>query len=88
MLPINDARFAALRGLGFTGATNDMLLAYLQDGGATSGSLNDAWLEWLAIVFPTGTGQKNDSWYGYLGSLGYTGSLNDREQQYWNALIP
>ena len=30
MLPINDARFAALRGLGFTGATNDMVLAWLK----------------------------------------------------------
>jgi len=27
--------------------------------------------------------QRNDWWYEYLGSLGYTGQLNDRELAYW-----
>lgn len=29
---------------------------------------------------------RNDWWYAYLGSLGYTGNMNDRELQFWAAL--
>jgi hypothetical protein len=30
---------------------------------------------------------RSDWWYAYLGSLGYTGNMNDRELAYWEALF-
>ena len=51
-------------------------------------SLPDAWNSFLALQLgAAATGQRNDDWYGYLGSLGHTGSLNDRELQYWLSQI-
>jgi len=84
MATLNDSRFESLRGQGFTGATNDMVLQWLQAGGATSGAISDAWREFLDTL-GFSTGQRNDDWYAYLGSLGYTGSLNDRELQFWES---
>lgn len=47
-------------------------------------SLPDAWSTFLALQLGSAaTGQRNDDWYTYLGSLGHTGSLNDRELQFW-----
>lgn len=82
MPTLSDARFDSLRGQGFTGATSDMVLQWLQANGATSNATPDAWEEFLDAQGFT-YGQRNDSWYAYLGSLGYEGALNDRELQFW-----
>lgn len=86
----SDARYAALVAQGFTGHINEMLLAWLQDSGATSNQLTDAWLE--AITFLSEVkGQRNDGWYDFLGSLGFSGALPERENDFWNnggILIP
>jgi hypothetical protein len=84
MATISDARFDSLRGQGFTGATSDMILQWLQANGATSAAIPDAWAEMLAAN-GFAYGQRNDSWYEFLGSLGYTGNLNDRELQFWES---
>jgi hypothetical protein len=86
---VNDKMFAALRGLGFTGAVPDMLLEYYQANGATSPALPDAEREFLLAVYPAGTSkQVSDLWFGYLRSQGYTGSVSDMLLQYWTALAP
>lgn len=85
---INDAKFAALRGQGFTGAQPDMTLAWLQANGAVSDNINDAWQEMLLakIATPPGTSyQRNDFWLHLLGEQGYTGQLNDRALAFWEA---
>ena len=84
MTALADAKFAKLRGLGKTGAINDMTLAWLQDGGATSPQITDAWVEWLAIQGFT-TGDRNTDWFAYLRSQTHTGALNDMELQFWSA---
>ncbi len=85
MSTLSDARFDALRGQGFTGATSDMLLQWLQANGATSDAIPDAWEEMLTSNgYPYG--QRNDSWYAMLASLGFdTGAMNDREKAFWEA---
>jgi len=56
MPALTDVRFAKLRGLSHTGSTSDMLLQWLQANGATSPSISDAWIEYLAAAGfgPTG----------------------------------
>jgi hypothetical protein len=86
MTAMVDCRFAALRLLGHTGTTSDMLLAWLKaEGGATSDSVNDAWVEMLTVQgFPLSTyGSVQDAWWALLRSLGYTGSLADMEKDFW-----
>ena len=80
------SKFEKLRSLGYTGSINEMTLAWLHDNGASSPSLPDAWIEYLAIVYPQGSGNRTDDWYNYLGSLGYTGAISDREAEFWTAL--
>ena len=36
-------------------------------------------------VTTIGPFHRNDNWYAYLGSLGHTGSMNDRELQFWES---
>jgi hypothetical protein len=85
MATVSDAKFAALRAQLHTGAMPDMTIQWLQAAGATSSATPDAWEEMLAIklVTPPPTGQRNDDWFAYLGVLGYTGQLNDRELDFW-----
>lgn len=80
-----DEKFAALRAAGHTGSTSDMILQWLQAGGATSNSVSDAWREWLDIKLFT-SGNLNDDWFAYLRGAGHTGALNDMELQFWEAL--
>ena len=82
MAHINDLRFNWLRGEGYTGSVDDMLLQWLRDNGATSGNINDAWREFLAEQ-GFDSGNYTDDLYAYLGSLGYTGALTDRIYQWW-----
>lgn len=83
MTTLVDARFDALRTQLFTGATSDMLLQWLQANGATSDAVPDAWREML--VAKGQNPDRNTGWFDLLGSLGYTGSLNDRELAFWEA---
>ena len=80
-----DERFDALRTQLFTGSTSDMILQWLQDSGATSGSVADAWREMLDIVLAAPTGNQNDDWFYLLGTEGHTGQINDREYAFWLA---
>jgi hypothetical protein len=80
---LNTARFNALRAQLFTGATNEMLVAYLNAHGATSKNLSTAWFQALRAV-PL-TGHRNDMWFARLRSKGYTGSILDMEKQFWTA---
>lgn len=78
MATINDCKFNALRTLGFTGAINDMELAWLQSLGATSGQVNDAWLE------VAGAGQFNDQVMAYMITEGAVGDqFNDVKLDFW-----
>lgn len=91
MATLTDARFDALRALGYTGATSDMLLQWLQANGATSPSVPDAWVEMLAIKVLSGfTGSRSTDWPALLTTLGYgtiSGSdqVNDMELAFWEA---
>lgn len=85
MATLIDARFDALRAT-YTGAVNDMLLQWLQAGGATSSNLVDAWMEMLESQLGVEyTGNRSDDWYTLLGNLGFTGARNDRETAFWVA---
>ena len=88
MPTLTDTKFETLRALGYTGTVSDMMLQFLQGKGATSNNLPDAWREFLDLVVVSPTGQKNDDWFTYLGTQGHTGSLNDRELQFWIAQAP
>ena len=48
-------------------------------------TLGDAERRWLLAFPATTTGATNDLWMQYLGSLGHTGTLNDRLLAYWAA---
>ena len=88
---ISDAKFAALRALGHTGAISDMVLQWLQSQGATSVCMSDAWKEYLIVVLPTNEPenyQRNDWWYEYLGTQGHEGAMNDRELSFWLSFLP
>lgn len=83
---MNQAAYSKLISLGFSGTLNQMLLAYyLANGASTPGNLGVAESEFLTVKgFPSGT--INERWYNYLGSLTYTGSLNDRQVKFWTNL--
>ena len=82
MSQLNDCRFEALRGLGYTGTTNDMLLQWAQAGGAISDQLNDALLEYY-LLNGASTHSINDAESEWLESLGYSGQINDMRFEYW-----
>jgi hypothetical protein len=48
-------------------------------------SLNDAELRWLKAQVGVTAETISDCWMQYLGSLGYTGTVNDRLLAYWTA---
>lgn len=80
-----DAKFNALRSKGYTGAMPEMTLEWLRANGASgAASLPDAW---RAMLTSKGfnTGNRTDDWFALLGSLGYTGAINDREYAFWMA---
>jgi len=89
-----DARFAALRTQGFVGATNDMVLQWLQANGATSGAISDAWKQMLDIIQPPPPSHRADQWSTWLRLNGYgttSGNRNDAELDFWGAgglLVP
>ncbi len=85
MSSLNTIRFDVLRLLGYTGATNEMFFDYLGDTlvSATQDQLNDRMVSGLDGEVAGTVKQLNDLWFTYLGDLGFTGSLNEREIAYW-----
>lgn len=83
MPQVNDCRHSALVSQFGSGHVNDLMLLWLQANGATSNHINDAWREMLIAQNVIPPFQINDGWYALLGALGYTGSLNDREHEFW-----
>lgn len=89
MPTLNDDRFQSLRDQGFTGATNDMLLQWLQDAGATAKAITDAWREVLVDVLsvgPESNYQRSDYWWQWLKDNGYDTNgdhINDMESLFW-----
>lgn len=91
-MSVNDekhrALLSALGGGAYTGPQHidDMELAYLQaQAGVTAQQINDAWMQyWDTQTVPAG--QYNDRAYAWLGTLLFTGSLNDRWLAYWASL--
>ena len=49
---LTDAKFNALRWKGYRGTVTDMTLQWLQNVGATSDNINEAWLEVLRVQYP------------------------------------
>ena len=77
-----DAKFAALRAQGHTGAMPEMTLQWLQNAGAVSDCTSTAWAEMLTARGYRG--QLNGSWYNYLGELGHNEpDLPSREKAFW-----
>ena len=86
MATLTDAKWDALGAQGFTGSISDRTLQWLVAGSVAPlpKSISDAWKNMLTNrIFPAGNYQRNDSWYVYLGTLGFAGSLNDREMAFW-----
>lgn len=84
--PTTDLKFNLFRALGFTGALADMELQWLQDNGATSDNLSDAWIEYLAAELASPTGVRLDDWFALLRET-YTGSMSDMENEFWQAAV-
>jgi hypothetical protein len=80
-----QAKWDALRDLGYTGTQEDMELAYYQDVGATSNNLADATMEVLEIAGYT-TGTVTDRWKAFLNDIGFTGSVDDMLPLFWQSL--
>ena len=80
----NDCKHQALVTMtGFYGSQAELTLLWLQNNGATSNALNDAWSEYLDLQGVT-AGHVNDRWYAWLGSLGYSDSdLSARFNRFW-----
>ena len=68
---------------GFVGAQGELTLLWLQNNGATSNAIMDAWSEYLDLQAAP-AGQVNDRWYAWLGGLGYlNGDLSARFNSFW-----
>ena len=85
MPTLNDAILRATGGP----TVNDGLRAYYNTQGIPYGALNDMERAFLRVQMPTAEGTTNDLWMQYLTDvLGYTGTLNDMQLQYWISVIP
>ena len=85
MPTVSDDRFESLRAQGFTGATSDMLLQWLQFNGATAKAIPDAWREML-ILLGYDPYQRNDAWRDYLLTVAPAGTgeaLPDLSAWFW-----
>ncbi|RKX27492.1 MAG: hypothetical protein DRP45_00985, partial [Candidatus Zixiibacteriota bacterium] len=79
----SDCRYQALLSLTgeTTGNVNELMLQWLQGEGATSNTLADAWLEYLASE--GFTGDRNTATFNWLRDKGYTGALPDMLYKMW-----
>ena len=83
-MSLNDQKYRALRTKGYAGSIDDMFMQLVQDTTSRRDAVErDYWLS----VLPTATGSMNDVKYQATGSLGYTGSINDRETAYWTNVV-
>lgn len=77
-MQLDDCKNNALKALALSGTNDDMEVEWLQSLGATSGQVNDAWLE------VAGAGAYNDQVMAYMilqGAVGAT--FNDVEFDFW-----
>lgn len=79
-------KYNKLKSMGFDGALQEMFLDFLIARGATSTTLNQAEKEFL-LSKSVSNQTLNDMWFKYLGDLGYTGTLAEREASYWNNVV-
>lgn len=79
-------KYNKLVALGYSGALQEMFLDFLVARGATSKTLNQAEKEFL-LSKSMANKTLNDMWFKYLGDLGYTGTLVEREAVYWNSVV-
>lgn len=77
MSNVADLKHATLRGLGFSGALDDMELAFYKSKGATSFQHNEAKQQWLVVKGQT-SGTLDERENKYLTSLGFTGQRDDK----------
>jgi len=85
---LNDLRYAALKAQGYNGHTNDMVIEWLKDNGATSNygnHINDLWKSFLiAQGAAESTYQYNDARRQFYIDQGYPQrTLNDLEVAFW-----
>jgi len=86
MPSLMDARFTALRNLGFTGSSNDMFFAWLKTHSTVqTGTIQDQLREFLITRGITPPFQNSDAWHLYLGFFNYSGLVNDRELAFWES---
>lgn len=86
-MDITDTKIRALRALGYEGSLSDMMLAWLQSDPAVSATrLREAWSQWLSARGQV-DGVPDERWFFFLGAEGYTGTLAEREQQFWDSLV-
>ena len=90
MAQLNDLKLAKLRDelLVAGGQIDDLELIYLQNLGAVSQQVNDAWLQvFAADLGVAASGQFNDDASAWLALKGYPdGSLNEQWFAYWEGL--
>jgi hypothetical protein len=77
MLTLNDAILQATGGP----TLNDGLRAFF--AATADESLNDAELRWLKSQAGVTAKTISDAWMQFLGGLGFTGTLQDRQLAYW-----
>lgn len=70
-----------------TGHINDLEVLWLQSQGATSRQIMDAWDQYFDLQ-GIAAGMHNDRKFAWLGAMGFTGSLNDRELAFYCGVTP
>jgi hypothetical protein len=78
-----QAKWNALRTLGYAGTQEDMELSFYLANGATSYSLRDAEMQFLTAKGYT-TGAVEDKWKAYLLAQGFVGAVDDMMVSFWN----
>ncbi len=89
MSNINDAKKAALEIFtGRTGGVTDLEYWWLQGlTGLANHGTNDMYTAWMDDEGIT-AGQIDSRLYEFLGTFGYTGSINDRWKEFWEKSFP
>jgi hypothetical protein len=85
MKSIDDIRLEALRGWGYTGSLQDMLIKWYLTNGATSKQINDAEYQFLLARGITPPFTIKDGWYRYFSLQGLSGAFADKQLSYWRA---